>query len=139
MEILRPLVGKDKDEISEEAARLGTLPISNIPDQDCCQLFTPRHPATRARLEAVLRAEEALTIPEMVLAAIASSTVEEFEYPVIESLGALETRARRTRLSASVPAGRPRRPFQVALCIPEDGCLLRSSRWLISSNLLSRC
>jgi len=86
MEILRPLVGMDKDEITEEAARLGTLSISNIPDQDCCQLFTPRHPATRARLEAVLRAEEALPISEMVSAAIATSTVEEFEYPVIGSL-----------------------------------------------------
>ncbi len=32
-------------------ARIGTLPISNIPDQDCCQLFTPRHPATRARTQ----------------------------------------------------------------------------------------
>jgi thiamine biosynthesis protein ThiI len=86
LEILRPLVGMDKDEITAEAARLGTLSISNIPDQDCCQLFTPRHPATRARIEAVLRAEEALPISEMVSAAIATSTVEEFEYPVIESL-----------------------------------------------------
>ena len=48
LEVLRPLVGMDKDEITAEAERIGTLPISNIPDQDCCQLFTPRHPATRA-------------------------------------------------------------------------------------------
>ena len=50
LEVLRPLVGMDKDEIAAQAERIGTLPISNIPDQDCCQLFTPRHPATRARL-----------------------------------------------------------------------------------------
>ncbi len=50
-DVLRPLVGMDKDEITAEAERIGTLPISNIPDQDCCQLFTPRHPATRARID----------------------------------------------------------------------------------------
>ena len=49
LEVLRPLVGMDKDEISAEAERIGTFPISIIPDQDCCQLFTPKHPATRAR------------------------------------------------------------------------------------------
>src|SRR5690606_37799988 len=47
--ILRPLVGMDKYEITAEAERLGTYPISIIPDEGCCTLFTPRHPATRAR------------------------------------------------------------------------------------------
>ena len=49
MPVLRPLVGMDKDEITAEAQRLGSYPISIIPDQDCCTLFTPRHPATRAK------------------------------------------------------------------------------------------
>jgi thiamine biosynthesis protein ThiI len=83
MEILRPLVGMDKDEIVAQAALLGTLPISNIPDQDCCQLFTPRHPATRARLEVVLRAEAALPIEEMVASAVDAAAVEEFKFPVL--------------------------------------------------------
>jgi thiamine biosynthesis protein ThiI len=78
LDVLRPLVGMDKDEITAEAARLGTLPISNIPDQDCCQLFTPRHPATRARREHVARAEDALPVTEMVDAAVAASAMEEF-------------------------------------------------------------
>ncbi len=82
LEILRPLVGMDKDEISNEAEAIGTLPISNIPDQDCCTLFTPRHPATRARLADVLRAEAALPIDEMVAGAVAAATIEEFSYPV---------------------------------------------------------
>lgn len=82
LEILRPLVGMDKDEISDEAEAIGTLPISNIPDQDCCTLFTPRNPATRARLADVLRAEEALPIDEMVAGAVAAATIEEFSYPV---------------------------------------------------------
>ena len=47
--VLRPLVGSDKEEISTEARALGTYPISIIPDEDCCQLFTPRHPTTKAR------------------------------------------------------------------------------------------
>lgn len=94
MEILRPLVGMDKDEISDQAARLGTLEISNIPDQDCCTLFTPRHPATRARHEHVTRAEALLPIDEMVERAVAGAVVEEFEYPMLEyATGAVATPA----------------------------------------------
>jgi tRNA sulfurtransferase ThiI len=81
LEVLRPLVGMDKDEICAEAARIGTLSISNIPDQDCCTLFTPRHPATRARREDVLTAETALPIDEMVEAAITASIAETFRFP----------------------------------------------------------
>src|SRR5476649_508249 len=78
MEVLRPLVGMDKDEITAQAERLGTFPISIIPDQDCCQLFTPRHPATRVKRHQVLAAEAALPIEEMIAAAIAAVAVEEF-------------------------------------------------------------
>jgi thiamine biosynthesis protein ThiI len=81
LEILRPLVGMDKDEITEQAERLGTYAISIIPDQDCCQLFTPRHPATRARREEIERAEGALPIAAMVDAAVAGAAVEEFRFP----------------------------------------------------------
>jgi tRNA uracil 4-sulfurtransferase len=84
MEVLRPLVGMDKDEIVAQAERLGTYPISIIPDQDCCQLFTPRHPATRASLADVAAAEHALPIGDMVAAAIARAGVEEFRFPVLE-------------------------------------------------------
>jgi tRNA uracil 4-sulfurtransferase len=83
-EILRPLVGMDKDEITAEAESIGTLPISNIPDQDCCQLFTPRFPATRVTRDQVAHAESALPIDEMVRAAITSSVVEDFEFPVLK-------------------------------------------------------
>ena len=84
MEVLRPLVGMDKDEIVAQAERLGTYPISIIPDQDCCQLFTPRHPATRASLADVAAAEQALPIGEMVAAAVAKASIEDFRYPMLE-------------------------------------------------------
>jgi thiamine biosynthesis protein ThiI len=91
MEILRPLVGMDKDEISAEAGAIGTLPISNIPDQDCCTLFTPRHPATRASRDEVAQAELALPIEAMVEAAVNAAVVERFKYPVLELPAARET------------------------------------------------
>jgi tRNA uracil 4-sulfurtransferase len=83
LEVLRPLVGMDKDEITAEAERIGTLPISNIPDQDCCQLFTPPHPATRARLQDVLAAEAALPVEAMIDAAVGGVSVEDFRFPVL--------------------------------------------------------
>jgi tRNA uracil 4-sulfurtransferase len=84
MEILRPLVGMDKDEISAEAQRIGTFPISIIPDQDCCTLFTPRHPATRARPDEVAQAEQALPISDMVASAVAAASVEDFSFPATD-------------------------------------------------------
>ena len=93
LEILRPLVGMDKDEITAAAKTIGTYEISIIPDQDCCTLFTPKHPATRARLEAVEQAELALPIEEMVAAAIAATAVEDFRFPVLESAAARSAKA----------------------------------------------
>ena len=88
LEILRPLVGMDKDEITAEARRIGTYPISIIPDQDCCTLFTPKHPATRARLGHVELAERALPVDEMVAAAVEGAVVEDFRFPMLELAGA---------------------------------------------------
>ncbi len=85
MPVLRPLVGMDKEEITEQAQRLGTYPISIIPDQDCCTLFTPRHPATKARKHDVEAAESALPIDEIVAGALAAVSVEEFRFPAIQS------------------------------------------------------
>ena len=84
MPVLRPLVGMDKDEITAEAQRLGTYPISIIPDQDCCTLFTPRHPATKARPRDVESAESTLPIDEIVDRAVASAVVEDFEFPDVK-------------------------------------------------------
>jgi thiamine biosynthesis protein ThiI len=83
--IFRPLIGMDKDEITAEAIRLGTYPISIVPDQDCCTLFTPRNPLTRARLQQIQAAEQALPIDDLVDRAVADAVIERFEYPVIGS------------------------------------------------------
>ena len=64
--VFRPLIGMDKDEITAEAIRLGSYPISIIPDQDCCTLFTPRNPQTKSRLANIEAAERALPIDELV-------------------------------------------------------------------------
>lgn len=82
--VLRPLIGMDKEEIIAEAHRLGTYPISIMPDQDCCTLFIPRHPATKARRVDVERAESALPIEDMIDRGVAESVAEEFNFPVIE-------------------------------------------------------
>jgi thiamine biosynthesis protein ThiI len=79
--LFRPLIGMDKDEITAEATKIGTYPISIIPDQDCCTLFTPRNPLTRARLADVEAAEQALPIDEMVERAVTAAIVEDFEFP----------------------------------------------------------
>jgi tRNA uracil 4-sulfurtransferase len=79
--VLRPLVGMDKEEITAQARRIGTFEVSTLPDQDCCQLFVPRHPATAARLEEVQRAEEALDAQALMTAAIEGTAEERFEFP----------------------------------------------------------
>jgi len=75
----------DKEEIIAQAIQIGTYPISIIPDQDCCTLFTPRNPQTRARLAHIEAAEAALPIDGLVDCAVADAVVEDFEYPVIGS------------------------------------------------------
>jgi len=87
MPVLRPLVGMDKEEITAEAVRLGTYPVSIIPDQDCCTLFTPKHPATKAKRHDVERAEEGLPIDEIVQQAVSAAVVEHFSFPDIKSEG----------------------------------------------------
>ena len=79
--LFRPLIGMDKDEIIAEAQRIGSYPISIIPDQDCCTLFTPRNPQTRARLAEIEAAEQALPIEELVGRAVQEAAVEVFEFP----------------------------------------------------------
>ena len=81
MPILRPLIGMDKLEITEEARRLGTFEISIEPDADCCTLFVPKHPATRMSEHEVGAAEARLEIPRLVASGCDGASVEAFEFP----------------------------------------------------------
>jgi tRNA uracil 4-sulfurtransferase len=58
--VLRPLIGHDKIEIIDEARRIATLSLSELPDQDCCTLLTPRQVETQARIEDLRRIEARL-------------------------------------------------------------------------------
>lgn len=81
MPVLRPLVGCDKDEITSEASRIGTYQTSIRPDQDCCTLFTPRNPVTRASMFDVRAAERLLDVDALVAEALAGTVVEERRFP----------------------------------------------------------
>lgn len=83
--LFRPLIGTDKEEITAEAIQLGSFPISIIPDQDCCTLFTPRNPMTKARLADVEQAEQGFPVDALVEAAIRDAVVEDIEFPVVGS------------------------------------------------------
>jgi thiamine biosynthesis protein ThiI len=80
--ILRPLVGMDKQEIIDHARRIGTYEISSIPDQDCCQLFVPKHPATKARFRDVEADELKLDVQELLRYGLDNAACEEFNFPV---------------------------------------------------------
>ncbi len=81
MPILRPLIGMDKLEITDEARRLGTFEISIEPDADCCTLFVPKHPATRMSEHEVSAVESRLEIPRLVASGCDGASVEAFEFP----------------------------------------------------------
>lgn len=65
--ILRPLVGWDKTEIMAEARRIGTLEISELPDEDCCSLLAPKRAETAAKIEDLKQIEKRLDAEELVV------------------------------------------------------------------------
>ena len=68
--VLRPLIGFDKEEIVQLSRRIGTFELSTLPYEDCCTVFTPRHPRTRPRLDAVEEAESVLDVDGLVREAL---------------------------------------------------------------------
>ena len=78
---LRPLIGMDKVEITAEANQIGTYEISIEPDEDCCRLFVPPHPSTRANLNMVRRAEDQLDTQGLIKEAMGKIELREFRFP----------------------------------------------------------
>ena len=79
--ILRPLIGMDKVEITDEAKHIGTYDTSIEPDQDCCKLFTPPHPSTKTRIDDLRNIERALDITRLVKQGIDKAELSEFTFP----------------------------------------------------------
>ncbi len=91
--VLRPLIGMDKAEITAQAQQIGTFEISIQPDQDCCQLFVPRHPATHTTLQQIQAAEQTLDIPGLLRFGLENIAVRDFAFPA--------------SVTADEPVGRP--------------------------------
>ena len=71
--VLRPLIGMDKEEIIRRARELGTFETSILPYEDCCTVFTPKHPRTRPTPEEVEEAEAALDVEALIKEALAGT------------------------------------------------------------------
>ncbi|NLE13626.1 MAG: tRNA 4-thiouridine(8) synthase ThiI [Clostridiales bacterium] len=72
--IFRPCIGMDKEEIVRIARRIGTFETSILPYEDCCTVFTPRHPKTRPELEKVLAQEARVDVDTLVAEALTTLT-----------------------------------------------------------------
>jgi thiamine biosynthesis protein ThiI len=76
--VFRPLIGLDKGEIAKEAQKIGTYPISILPDEECCTLFAPKHPVTQGELSVVLDTEARLPTEELLELALKDREVALF-------------------------------------------------------------
>ena len=80
MPVLQPLIGMDKIEIIDRAHEIGTYETSILPYEDCCTVFTPKHPTTNPKRENIEKSERRLDGETLIEAALAG--VEKIEvYP----------------------------------------------------------
>lgn len=77
--VLRPLVGMDKEEITRNAERIGTYETSILPYEDCCVVFSPKHPVTRPVKSIIRKHFEALAMDEMIDKAVKNTVVYSFD------------------------------------------------------------
>lgn len=68
--VLRPLIGMDKDDITEIARKIGTFETSILPYEDCCTVFLPDHPVIKPKMDKVLREESRLDIESLIVEAL---------------------------------------------------------------------
>jgi thiamine biosynthesis protein ThiI len=68
--VLRPLLTYDKEEIMELTRKIGTFETSNLAHEDCCTLFIPKHPETKAKIPLVQKSETALDTKSLIQEAI---------------------------------------------------------------------
>lgn len=75
MPVFRPLIGLDKDEIIKVSRKIDTFEISIEPYEDCCTVFTPKHPKTRPQISIIETAEQALDIEGLIERALENTTI----------------------------------------------------------------
>ncbi len=75
MPVFRPLIGLDKDEIIKVSRKIDTFEISIEPYEDCCTVFTPKHPKTRPQISIIETAEQALDVEGLIEKALANTTI----------------------------------------------------------------
>ena len=75
MPVFRPVIGFDKAEIVDLARKIGTFETSSLPYEDCCTVFTPRHPATNPKMEKILEGESKLDMEGLIEEAVAGIEV----------------------------------------------------------------
>ena len=76
MPVFRPCIGLDKNEIVIQARHYGTFETSILPYEDCCTVFTPRHPKTQPKIEQVMAQLEKLNVEALLEEAYATMTTE---------------------------------------------------------------
>lgn len=76
MPVFRPLIGLDKDEIIKVSRKIDTFAISIEPYEDCCTVFTPKHPKTKPQVSVLEAAEQALDVEGLIERAIANTTIK---------------------------------------------------------------
>lgn len=74
--VFRPCIGMDKEEIIQISRKIGTFETSILPYEDCCTVFTPKHPRTKPELEKVLVQERKLPFDELVAEALSTMRTE---------------------------------------------------------------
>ena len=76
MPVFRPLIGLDKDEIIKVSRKIDTFDISIEPYEDCCTVFTPKHPKTKPQISVLENAEKALDVEALIERAIENTTIK---------------------------------------------------------------
>ena len=77
MPVFRPLIGMDKEEIVEISRKIDTFETSILPYEDCCTVFTPRHPSTKPKLEKIILSQSKLDVERLIDEAVEGTEILE--------------------------------------------------------------
>lgn len=78
--VFRPVIGMDKIEITEISRKIGTYETSILPYEDCCTVFSPKHPRTKPTLDEIIAAESSFDFDKMIDEAVEKTEVKRFKY-----------------------------------------------------------